>query len=222
MTLKITLAMACITFSCFSQITITGTITHEEYPLIGASILIKNSDSGTISDIDGDFELKVKKTDTLVVSYLGFNSQEIPVGNQKYINVGLSGSMVLDEVEVIAFASTYCRAISCYGVVACTTECYDLNESLEKAESVANPSKLISQLYPNPSQTGKFQIKFFQDYAATKVQVFNSSGQLVKTISAKPQNKKLGVDLSAYSSGIYLVAISASGKHIATKKTIVE
>ena len=84
---------------------ITGTVTGGDppEPLIGASILIKGTSSGEITDFDGNFTLNVPAGyDTLVFSYTGFKSEEIIIGDQTVINVVLgSDSELLEEVVVI-------------------------------------------------------------------------------------------------------------------------
>lgn len=74
-------------------------------PLIGASILIKGTSQGTVTDLDGRYELQVNDPNaTLIISYTGFQNQELRA-NGRYSNVELSTSGVhLDEVIVTAYA----------------------------------------------------------------------------------------------------------------------
>ncbi|MEX2512993.1 MAG: carboxypeptidase-like regulatory domain-containing protein [Cyclobacteriaceae bacterium] len=87
--------------------TITGTVTDAEAdaPLPGVSILIKGTNTGTVSDIDGQYSISVSGTETvLVFSYLGYGPQERIVGNNSQINVSLSSEeAALSEVVVTAF-----------------------------------------------------------------------------------------------------------------------
>ena len=75
--------------------------------LIGATVQVKGISGGTITDIDGNYILKdVPRTATLVFSYVGFDSQEIPVKKNSIINVTLkSTTKDLDEVVVIGYGS---------------------------------------------------------------------------------------------------------------------
>lgn len=62
---------------------VTGTVTDERGELIiGANVMVKGSNSGTITDIDGKFSLEVPEGAVLQISYIGYLSQEIPVGNK--------------------------------------------------------------------------------------------------------------------------------------------
>src|SRR5690606_15507102 len=70
--------------------TITGTITDEAgIPLAGASIIEKGSMNGTTTDFDGNFSLDVDSDATLVISYIGYKTQEVAVNGQARIDVQL-------------------------------------------------------------------------------------------------------------------------------------
>lgn len=86
------------------NIAIRGTITDAstKEPLIGASILVKGTSLGTITDLDGKFNLSAEPTATLVINYLGYVSQEVAVKNQTTINILLKEeSHGLDEIVVV-------------------------------------------------------------------------------------------------------------------------
>lgn len=75
-------------------------------PVIGANVLEKGTSNGTITDLDGKFTLNVKPGATLVISYIGYVSQEIKVGNQTTLNVTLKeDSEMLDEVVVVGYGT---------------------------------------------------------------------------------------------------------------------
>ena len=73
--------------------------------VIGASVLVKGTTSGTITDIDGNFKLdNVPSNATLVVSYIGYQTQEIPVAGKKNFTVKLADdTQTLDEVVVVGY-----------------------------------------------------------------------------------------------------------------------
>ncbi len=74
--------------------------------IIGASILIKNTARGTISDIDGKFTLDVDQNDILIISYIGYSTQEIIVKDQTIFNVTLnSEDVLLDQVVIVGYGS---------------------------------------------------------------------------------------------------------------------
>ena len=83
---------------------VSGTVVDAMGPVIGASILEKGTSNGTVTDIDGNFSLNVQPGATLVISYIGFLTQEIAVGNQSTINVTMKeDDTQLEEVVVVGY-----------------------------------------------------------------------------------------------------------------------
>lgn len=85
--------------------TISGIVTdQEDEPIIGASIFDKNTKTGTSTDLNGNFTLKVSDQSTLTISYLGFSSLEVKVGTQSKMTIKLTkDSKNLEEVVVIGY-----------------------------------------------------------------------------------------------------------------------
>jgi TonB-linked SusC/RagA family outer membrane protein len=85
---------------------ITGVVSDATGPVIGANVLEKGTTNGVITGIDGDFSINVKPGATLVISYLGYTTQEIKVGSQSIINVTLKeDTEMLDEVVVVGYGT---------------------------------------------------------------------------------------------------------------------
>ncbi len=84
---------------------ISGTILDESgEPIIGASIVLQGTTNGVITDINGNFTLEVPEKGTLKISYIGYITQEIPIGNKTFIQVTLKeNEKLLDEVVVVAY-----------------------------------------------------------------------------------------------------------------------
>lgn len=86
------------------EIVVKGVVkdkTGETIP--GANIVVKGTTNGTVTDIDGNFSLSVPANGTLEVSYIGYKSQEIAVGNQTTLDIVLASNVEeLDEVVVTA------------------------------------------------------------------------------------------------------------------------
>ena len=84
---------------------ITGTVVDASGPVIGASVVEKGkSGNGVITDFDGNFSLTVSHGATLVISYIGYETQEIKVGNQSTLSITLKeDNAQLDEVVVIGY-----------------------------------------------------------------------------------------------------------------------
>lgn len=87
---------------------ITGKVTDDKGESIpGANIVVKGTTRGAVSDIDGNYTLEILETDQyIVVSFVGYQSQEIHIAGRKIVNVVLeSESMLVDEVVVLAYGS---------------------------------------------------------------------------------------------------------------------
>lgn len=80
-------------------------------PLIGVSILIKGTHYGTVSDIDGNFEIEIDGADaTLILSYIGYHTREVRVQKSSLIDVVMTeDAQLLDEVVVVGYG-TYRKA----------------------------------------------------------------------------------------------------------------
>ena len=75
-------------------------------PVIGASVLEKGTNNGTITDLDGKFSLNVRKNATLVISYIGYKTQELKSMHGKALNITLiEDAKALEEVVVIGFGT---------------------------------------------------------------------------------------------------------------------
>ena len=83
---------------------VTGTVVDAMGPVIGASVMEKGTSNGTVTDLDGNFSLSVKPGATLVISYIGYKTQEIAVGSSSHINVSLEeDNTSLEEVVVVGY-----------------------------------------------------------------------------------------------------------------------
>lgn len=94
--------------SLMAQSTLKGTVVdNTSFPLPGASILIKGTTTGAITNIDGEFTLNLNATpSTLVVSYIGYVTKEVSVSNQTQITIVLEEDQEqLDEVVIIGYGS---------------------------------------------------------------------------------------------------------------------
>jgi len=87
--------------------TITGTILDANaMPLPGANILVKGSTQGTQTDFDGNFSVEASPDDILVISYVGFVTREISVGQQTDLKITLAeDAAALDEVVVVGYGT---------------------------------------------------------------------------------------------------------------------
>lgn len=110
---KLTLMLALLfvwTGVAWSQgVTVKGVVTSEEdgLPIVGASVLVKGTTQGTITDVDGNFMISGVKADskTLIVSFVGMKSKEVAIKKGELKIVMKSDAEVLDEVMVVAYGT---------------------------------------------------------------------------------------------------------------------
>lgn len=82
-------------------------------PIIGASVLVKGTTNGTITDVNGDFTLNNVSKGTLVISYIGYKSQELSLNGRTKVKVTMTeNTETLDEVVVVAYGSTVKRKLT--------------------------------------------------------------------------------------------------------------
>lgn len=89
----------------FAQQNISGVVISSEdnEPIIGASVMIKGTSRGVSTNLDGQFTIQAQGNQTLVISYVGMESKEVPINNRTTINVTLDPrAEVLEEVVVTA------------------------------------------------------------------------------------------------------------------------
>ena len=83
---------------------ITGTVVDAMGPVIGASVVEKGTTNGTVTDFDGNFTLSVNPGATIIISFIGFETQEIKVGNQDNFQITMKDdNAVLEEVVVVGY-----------------------------------------------------------------------------------------------------------------------
>lgn len=102
-----------------AQRTVTGTISDDSgEPLIGASILVKGTPTGTVTDIDGSYSLTVPDgSNTLVISYTGFDTQELTLGADNIVDITLGEALTeLNEVVVTGLGIKKEKKALGYGV----------------------------------------------------------------------------------------------------------
>ncbi len=104
-----------IPFNLFAQkTTVSGVVVdNKNESIIGASVLVKGTTTGTITDIDGKFSIEAAPKDILVVSYIGMSPKEITVGSEKKFRIILDDdTKALDEVVVIGYGSVKKRDVT--------------------------------------------------------------------------------------------------------------
>ena len=125
------------------QKTVTGIVKNSEdgSPLVAASILVKGTNVGITTDQNGNFSIKVSDNQTLVVSAVGFTSEEIRVGNKSVFNINLTNSTAILE-NVVVTALGIKRAEKALGYSAQQIGGEELNEARSNNWSSALSGKV--------------------------------------------------------------------------------
>ena len=141
---------------------ITGTVVDASGPIIGASVVEKGkSGNGSITDFDGNFTLSVEPGATIVISYIGYETQEIKVGNQSNFNITLKeDNAQLDEVVVVGYGTMKKKLVTGATVQVKGDDIAKLNttNALEAMQS-QTPGVQITQSSSQPGKGYKVYIR---------------------------------------------------------------
>ena len=98
----------------YAQLNVSGTVKDESgEPLIGVSILIEGTSTGTVTDLDGNYALKAAEKATLVFSYVGYTTERVAVAGRTTINLTMKpDDKVLDEVVVVGYGVAKSRDLT--------------------------------------------------------------------------------------------------------------
>ncbi|MCU0421000.1 MAG: SusC/RagA family TonB-linked outer membrane protein, partial [Cyclobacteriaceae bacterium] len=143
--------------------TVTGKVTSADdgSGIPGVNILEKGTSNGTVSDVDGNYSITVGDNATLVFSFVGYITQEVPVGTQSAINASLQSDVTsLSEVVVVGYGSQDKKEIT-GSVVSLTTEQFNRG-------NVNDPRQLLQGKVPglsiynrggNPNSAATFRLR---------------------------------------------------------------
>ena len=125
------------------QRTVTGTVVDATgEPVIGANITVKGTTVGTVSDMDGKYSIQASPGSVIQVSYIGYLTQEIVVGNKSVIDVRLvENQQALDEVVVVGYGTQ--KKVNLTGAVSSVK----VDEKITN-RSLTNVSSGLSVLVP--------------------------------------------------------------------------
>ena len=124
--------------AALAQTSVSGTITDAENgdPLIGASILVTGTSTGTVTDFDGNFTLNVPEgAESLTISYTGYATQTVPFTGQTTVDLALTSGELLDEVVVVGYGTVTQKQVTS---AVTTIEERDFN-----AGNINDPTQLI-------------------------------------------------------------------------------
>ena len=143
-TIPVILMLLAFCTNANAQVVVKGTVTDATAePLIGASVVVKgNTSVGTVTDFDGNFQLKVpSESSVLVISYVGMTTQEFKIGKKREFNVTLNDDTQLEEVVVVGYGQQ--KKASVVGAITQTT-----GEVLERAAGIGSVSAALTGNLP--------------------------------------------------------------------------
>ena len=168
---------------------ITGTVVDAQGAVIGASVVEKGTTNGTVTDFDGNFSLNVNPGATIVISFIGYETQEIKVGNQDSFNITMKDDNAqLDEVVVVGYGVQKKKLVTGATVQVKGEEIAKLNttNALEAMQS-STPGVQITQSSTQPGKGYKVYIRGISttgDYQ-TLYFIYGVSGTKLKGIKTK-------------------------------------
>ena len=140
---------------------ITGTVVDAMGPVIGASVMEKGTQNGVVTDFDGNFTLNVKPNATLVITYIGYQTQEISVANQSTFTITLKeDNNSLDEVVVVGYGVQKKKLVTGATVQVKGEDIAKLNTTNAlTAMQAASPGVNITQSSSQPGKGFKVNIR---------------------------------------------------------------
>ena len=155
--------MAFISVQVYAQdIKVSGTVISgsDNYPIIGANILVKGTTIGTITDVDGNFTFEAPAGSTLIISYIGYQTQELKAGNTPLKIVLSEDSEKLDEVVVIGYGSQK-KSDMTGGIAAVNEEKLQMVTTNNLLDRLAGqvPGLNITTAKANPGEEQKLRVR---------------------------------------------------------------
>lgn len=233
-TMTLTLFMALIVQLTFAQQkTVSGTVSDENgLPLIGATVIVAGTSSGTTTDFDGNYKINTNTGDVLNFSYVGYSDQNITVGASNTMNATLQPDNTLDEVVVTAlgikrdkkalgyaqqgvggddnmvFAATHGRGVFSGNFTA---------QSLNVFENAFASSNL--KVFPTVS-SGIINIISKEHIEKVKFNIYDMTGKKVYSDILNLYYRNTPIDISNLKSGFYILRFSKDNTNYTHKIVI--
>ena len=206
-----------------AQVRISGTVSDNVGPMIGASILEKGTTNGTVTGNDGSFSLTVRPGATIVVSSIGYREQEIAIGNQTRFSIVMEeDTELIEETVVIGYGvqrkSDVTGAIASVGGEALKNRSVD-NVAAAFAGKTSGVQVISSS--GDPSSIGSIRIRGISSNSSSASNpLYIVDGLQVSSLSSvDPQNvKSIEILKDAASAAIY-GAQAGNGVVVITTKT---
>ncbi len=179
-TLFTLLAVALLSFQLQAQTkTISGTVTDDGgLPLPGANVIVKKSSTGTQTDFDGRYNIEANIGQTLVFSYVGFETKEVRVGAHNIINVSMAPSAVLEEVIVTGYSENNDAIKKAMGYGVRRNDNYSSSKKETKRKGnvqsyVGSPIPTVSNRVSDNESYGRIEENIFKSVTTAPLSTFS-------------------------------------------------
>lgn len=206
-----------------AQDTVSGRVTDNlGDPLPGVTVVIKGTNQGTVTDVDGNYSIDLPQdADALVFSFIGMKTQEVALNGQSTINIEMESSVIgLDEVVAVGYGTS--RKVDLTGSVSTvSTEGFDRVPATNPLQAIQGKASgvQITSGSGMPGETGDVLIRGVQSIRGTSAPVYVVDGMITNSINnINPNNiESISVLKDASAAAIY-GARAANGVIIVTTK----
>lgn len=157
----VTIAFLLLTITLSAQkTTVTGTVVDSQNEtLVGVSVLVKGTSTGTITNFDGQYSIEASSSDVLVFSFVGLKTQEIPVGSSKTIDVTMEdASLMLEEVVAIGYGTTKRKDVTT-SVSTVSAKDFDVRPIVSTGQAIQGKAAGVQVIQPNGAPGGETMIR---------------------------------------------------------------
>lgn len=144
-----------------AQRTVSGTVldSDNDEPLIGATVLVSGTSSGTITDFDGNFSVDVPEgATTLEISYTGYATKTMEIGASNVMNITLAPGTVLDEVVVVGYGTQKAKEVTS-AVTSVKAEDFNQGNINDPAQLLQGKVAGLTIARPGGDPNGEFNIR---------------------------------------------------------------
>jgi TonB-linked SusC/RagA family outer membrane protein len=174
-----------------AQRTISGTVTSasDGEPLLGATVLVKGTSVGTVTDFDGTYQIEASDVDVLVVSYTGYTQIEVPVGANSTIDITMSeASEILSEVVVVGYSAQQKKDLTGAVGVVDAEELKTIPSSNITSQLQGRVSGVTISGDGRPGQPAKVRIRGFASFSGANDPLYVVDGVPTQDISTLNPN----------------------------------
>lgn len=202
------------TSAAVAQRTVTGTVTDAENgdPLIGASVLVTGTSTGTVTDFDGNYSLNVPaNAESITFSYTGYGTQTIVLAGQSVIDIKLSSGELLDEVVVIGYGTTTRKEVTS-AVTSVKAEDFNVGNINDPTQLIQGKvaGLNISRVGSNPNGGSTIRLRGISSFGANNSPLIIIDGVVGADLNLVDPNDIESIDVLKDGSAAAIYGIQAS------------